>query len=177
MLHFPSRLIKKENVFMTIGIPILNDDSWRLLEDFRSVYHNSAVHVNPIIIRNYKTDLSNNVIGRLKKSRSLSRKMIVTFYGGRRRRYKNIQQLGIALDDPDGRFSPYGYYCDAGQKCFSISSNGDIWRCPAMSGSSSTVKKHFLGGIKDIDSALLSAPEVCAADHCSCNYFTKIRHA
>ncbi len=174
---FPSWLIKKENVFMTIGIPILNDDSWLLLEDFRSVYHNSAVHVNPIIIRNHETNLSENVIRQLKKSGRGARKVIVSFYKGVRRNYKNIQQLGIDLDDSNGRFSPLGYYCDAGQRCFSVSSNGDVWRCPALSVFSSSVRNHFLGDIKDIDSILLSAPAVCGADHCSCNYFTIIRHA
>lgn len=174
---FPSRLIKKENVFMTIGIPILNDDSWLLLEDFRSVYHNSAVHVNPIIIRNYETKLSDKVTNMLRESGGLSRKLIVSFSDGTRRRYKSIQQLGIALDDLDGRFSPNGYYCDAGQRCFSVSSNGDVWRCPVLSDFSSTVKNHFLGDIKNIDSMLLPAPTICGADHCSCNYFTTIRHA
>ena len=174
---FPTRLIKRRNVFLTIGIPVLNDDSWRLLEDFRSVYRDSAVHVNPIIIRNHETNLSESVVERLRKSGGLSRKLIVSFSGGERRRYKNIQQLGIDLEGSDGRFSPLGYYCDAGQKCFSISTNGSVWRCPVLSDLSSPVKGHLLGDIKNIDSALLSAPAVCGADHCSCNYFTTIRNA
>jgi hypothetical protein len=177
MFRSQGLFVKRENVFMTIGVPILNDDSWHLLEDFRSFYHKSAVHANPIIIRDYETSISDNVLARLKSSGGSSKKLVVSFLNGGRKRYKNIQQLGIDLDDTDGRFYPAGYICDAGQRCFSVSSNGSVWRCPVLSDSSLASKGHLLGDINGIDSELLSSPAVCGAGHCSCNYFTIIRHA
>ena len=177
MFRFMRCFVKEKNVFMTVGIPILDDGSWQLLERFKSVFQGSAVHVNPIIIRNYKTSLSNKVENRLKTSGGVSKKLLVSFFKGGRKFYKNIQQLGLALEDSDGRFSPIGYYCDAGQKCFSVSSDGAVCRCPAMSDSSVMIPGQFLGDVKNIETSLLSAPEICDAGHCSCNYFTIIRHA
>ena len=176
LFRLPAFLKNGANVFLTIGVPVLDDASWDLWGKFRSVYHKSAVHVNQIIIREYKTNLSDKVKERLKSAGGSTKKLRVTFSNGESRYFKNMQQLGISLEDAGGRFSPLGFRCDAGERCFSVSSDGAVWRCPVLSDSSISNKWNSLGDIKNIGSSLLSSPAVCGADHCSCNYFTTIWH-
>ncbi len=169
-----NRFFNRTDINIFVGVPILDDESYLLLEELRGFCARYSINVSPIVIRSYTTILSENVKGLLKSKTESSRKMRVSFSDGSGRYFDSIQQLGIFLEDGDGRFSPLGFYCDAGQKSFSVSPDGIVSRCPVLS--ENDIPGHRLGVIKDIDTELLTAPARCMSSHCSCNYFTCISH-
>ncbi|MBR5175511.1 MAG: radical SAM protein [Bacteroidales bacterium] len=164
-------LTSKNNAFLSIGIPMIDDDSWCFYKEMGSSFRRSRVRVNPIVLRNFDTRLSQSVLEDLKGSKACGKMLRVYYSDGSRTGFANIAQLGESLEDSDGKFHPRGFYCDAGQNSFSVSPDGEVWRCPVLSPPGS----FKMGEITDNGFSPLSSPTLCQAGYCSCNYFTNIR--
>ena len=157
--------MRKNPVFFSAGIPILNDTDYEVLMQMRSAAGDTAVSIVPIYIRNYDTHVSDETMKKL--SDHAGKSIRVTDENGREFRYQNIQALGAALGDRDS-FCPQGYICDAGIRSVWIDAFGNTRRCPAIG---STMR---LGSLLDGSFRLLEAPQICTSDHCSCSQFGKI---
>ena len=171
--YFPlKRWPFRKNVLFSIGIPMIDDESWHVYNEMKKAFDKLRVSVNPIMLRDYNTNLSEEVRTRLEPQNADVGSLLVSFIGGIKRRFMNMAQLGYYLNESDRKFHPQGYYCDAGRNCISVSADGQVWRCPVLS----PPESFRMGNIWDEGFSLLSSPAICDADHCSCSYFTKIWH-
>ena len=163
-------VLSDHSISLSAGYPILTNEDYRGFEAFRLSFVGSGIHVFPILIRQYHTDLSNDVIERLIAEEKEKKHLRVTDMRGGVMYYDTIRSLGIDLEGTD-RFDPRGYLCDAGIHSIWINAFGDVYRCPAIG---STMK---LGSILEENIHWLNAPALCQADHCSCSQFGRIEIA
>lgn len=157
-----------KNLFLSVGWPILDDDSYKEYLIFKEKTAKMGFPVNPIIIRDYPVTLSSDVQEALKSKRQ-SDGIRATTITGDMVYLRNIQQLGFMLDDVE-KFCPQGYVCNAGKDSFSISPDGSVMRCPSLY----PPKDFYMGNIADGSFKLLKEACVCYANHCSCNYYKQI---
>ncbi len=156
------------NLFLSVGWPILDDDSYQEYLIFKKKTASFGFPVNPIIMRDYPVTLSSDVQEAL-KSKNQSIGIRVTTVTGDRVYLRNIQQLGFMLDDVE-KFCPNGYICNAGKDSFSISTDGTVMRCPSLH----PLKDFYMGNIAAGTFELQKEACVCHANHCSCNYYKQI---
>ncbi len=157
--------VKHFDVRLSAVIPILNDEDCLTYDRMRNNLGEAGIDVSPLLIRDYKTDVSKQNKERLfgEGPRRIS---VIDKYGNTKL-YANIQAVGAALSDRD-TFCPTGYVCDAGMHNIWIDSLGTVKRCPAIG---STME---LGSVLGNNLKLLDKPGTCASDHCSCNQYSII---
>lgn len=150
---------------VTAGWPMLSDRDYRNLEKIRLDFEGTHLTIAPILIRQYKTDISNEV-----KAEILGEEeggdVQVAFRTGEEKTFRSIRSLGLYLGG-DGRFCPRGFMCDAGVNYVSISPLGHARRCPALFDDAAME----LGDLLDGSYQKLDGPRECPSDHCSCNVF------
>ena len=156
----------REKLQISVGFPILDDESYAEYLDFKEKYLGILAGVDPIVIRGYPVDLSNEVKERLRSSGG--RRVKVAFKDGTIAFYRNIQQVALELDDVE-RFCPDGFVCDAGIDNISIDVDGEVYRCPVIPRDEAM----RLGNIHD-GFQRLREPRLCEANHCSCNVYRHI---
>ena len=163
-----------QNVFISVGWPILDDDSYRDFRQFQKDYGRYARQVFPIIIRNYPVALSDSIRAALKTNGAsgspAGNSLEVKLADGRKMYFSNMPNLGNHISDA-GKFCPYGYLCDAGCNSMSIAPDGRVLRCPTID----APDDFYLGNITDDSFRLLDKSAVCHSGHCSCNSFKTIR--
>ncbi len=148
-----------------VGIPLLADEDFDLLESARASMWEHRISVTPIIMRKYATTISERNLGTvIAQGRNGIR---VTYSDGSIRDFENIQALGASLGGTE-TFCPRGYLCDAGTSSISIGPKGNVERCPVIGGTM------HLGSLLDGTYAGLAELAPCTADHCSCNYYNVI---
>ncbi len=164
---------KWQNVFISVGWPILDDDSYYNYRKFQMEFGPYARQVFPIIIRDYPVILSSGVQNALKgigaSRKKAGNSIRVKFDGGTNMYFSNIQHLGYHLSDVE-KFCPWGYFCDAGRNSFSICPDGTTMRCPALN----PPAEFCLGRLNEGSVRLLQRAAVCHSLHCSCNSFSEI---
>ena len=166
MKHF--KMSEGPSQRISVGYPMLSDSDFESFMKRRKSLASLGVPVSPIIIRNHETDLSEEVTEKLLKEESRLKNIEVLDRRGRKHCFRNIQAVGESLSDADS-FCPKGYMCDAGINNIWISSEGEVFRCPAI-GSDMT-----LGSLLDDTFIKNEEMAVCTSDHCSCNQFGLIR--
>ncbi|MBR3311807.1 MAG: radical SAM protein [Solobacterium sp.] len=155
----------RNTVDLSAGIPILNDEDYAVFTEMRETFKNTGVSINPILIRNYETNVLPETTKKLLDS--ADKRIKVTTGNGQEFMYQNIQALGAALEGTDS-FCPRGYLCDAGIHSIWIDAFGHVNRCPAIG------SRMHLGNILNEGFHLLDSPEICTSDHCSCSQYGKI---
>ena len=98
-------------IFLNAGIPIICDSDYDVFLKMRTAFEGSNVGIAPIIIRNYRTEISDHIARELLENER--KKIRVTDGDGKESCFQNIQALGMALEDRES-FCPAGYLCDAG---------------------------------------------------------------
>ena len=161
---------KTETVSLSTGYPILDDKDYADYLSMEKYFEDTNVKVAPILIRAYKTSVSEKIMKELLSDEMKNRNLKLTRTDGKTLYFRNIQAVGKALDDGK-RFCPKGYICDAGMRNISINATGDVYRCPAIG------NKMIMGNILDSGVSLLEKPEICTSGHCSCNQYTVIEKA
>ena len=165
-LHAKQNDLKSDDrVHFSMGVPMLRDEDYSEMLRIRSILKGYEVNVQPIIIRNYNTQLSDEVLGKIVKTRGSE--LRVTDIHEDVHFYRNIRALGAALEDKDS-FDPRGYLCDAGICNFWVDAFGNVKRCPTIGSTMS------MGNILDGSFLMLEKPDICTCDHCSCTQFGKI---
>lgn len=160
-------VLSDRSMGLSAGYPILTDKDYQAFETSRLSFEGSGIYLSPILIRQYHTDLSEDVAERLIAEEKEKKHLRVTDSKGSITYYDTIRSLGMDLEGTD-RFDPRGCLCDAGMHSIWINAFGDVYRCPAIG---STMK---MGSILEEKFSWLGAPAPCQADHCSCSQFTRI---
>ena len=162
-----ARKRKQDELAFAVVYPVLKDADYAAFLLMRARLGEAGIPVIPLVIRQYKTELSPAVraemLGLLNKTPSLR----VTTKAGETLDFSNIQALGGSLEDRDS-FCPKGYRCDAGVHNIWVNAFGDVYRCPAIG--SDMIMGNLLAGSVD----LLKEPAICTSGHCSCSQFSLI---
>ena len=151
------------------GWPMLSDEDYHGLQDIRLDFEDTGIVIAPILIRQYKTDLSNEVKAELLEDEEKDGNIRVTFRTGEVKTFRSIRSLGLHLDG-DGRFCPRGFICDAGVDYVSISPLGQARRCPALFDDQAMELGSFLDG----SYRKLEEAKECPSDHCCCDVYELI---
>lgn len=158
------RRMAGRHTVLNAGYPVLKDDDYRSCLRMNAKLAKNGIRVTPIIIREYETSLSARTAHKLLQSRAQNKSICVTDKAGHTERYSDMGALGLALEDAE-RFCPRGCFCDAGIRSFWVNAFGDVYRCPTL-GSDMRI-----GSLLEEGPSLLSRPEPCTSDHCSCKQF------
>ncbi len=153
---------------LAAGYPILNDRDYTDCLDLVPEMESIGVRLCPILIRNYRTELSDSTREELIRAGARERGIRVTDLSGDQRFYRNIQALGADLEG-DSMFRPAGYLCDAGVHNLSCDAFGRVTRCQALG------NRMDLGNLLDGTYRRLEVPMPCSSDHCSCNPYRCIK--
>lgn len=159
---------KIEPIHVNINYPLCSDEDYKDYLEFVKKYNNIARKIGFIIIREYKTSISEKLKKKIDKKYYKSDMIRVTTKDNKQYSLSNTNKIGLLLDG-EPHFKPKGYLCDAGMNNISIDNLGIVSRC-------STCKNSTIIGDMKIDTIDLPDKEmICGANRCSCNYYRKIQ--
>lgn len=162
MLHLSKVLKKNDLSEIFVSYPILCDTDYDNFIKMKKCFKNK-ININPIIIREYKTELSKNISDLLISNESKKKNILVKSCSGQELYLRNIQALGLILEDKD-KFYPKGYICDAGVHSIRIDNQGNVKRCASIS-------NEFMCNLECENLKCYTEPQICNSDHCSCNMY------
>ncbi len=154
---------KAEPLYVNINYPLCVDKDYDEYLKFKKKYNNKARTINYLIIRDYNLSISENLKNQLKAKNKKGR-VKVTFKDGSVFYVSHTNKICIKLDG-EKYFNPSGYLCDSGTNNISISTLGDISRCPTCS------KETVIGNIIDEVPDIRSDKFVCKSKKCVCGFF------
>lgn len=159
-----NKIISKiEPVHVNINYPLCVDKDYDEYLKFKEKYNNKARMINYLIIRDYKLSISEDLKNRL-KAKNEKERIKVTFKDGSVFYVSHTSKICVKLDG-EKYFNPNGYLCDSGINNISISTSGDISRCPTCS------KETIIGNIIDEIPDIRSDKFVCKSKKCVCSFF------
>ena len=159
---------KIEPVHVNINYPLCSDEDYKDYLEFVKKYNNIARKIGFIIIREYKTSISEKLKKKIDKKYYQSDMIRVTTKDNKQYSLSNTNKIGILLDG-ELYFNPKGYLCDAGMNNISIDNLGIVSRC------SSCKKTTVIGDMKLDTIELPSEKLICQSYKCICNYYRKIQ--
>ncbi len=155
---------KVERVNVNIGYPIANDDEYREYLKFKHKYKNITNNIHSIIIKRYKTAISDKLKKKIVKDEKQRKNIKVTFNNGEIYYCENNNKISLKLDGEES-FNSKGYLCDIGMNNISINNIGNISRCP------SSKKNTTIGNMVDGNFKLPTEKIICKTENCNCSYY------
>lgn len=164
------KYIKKEkNIHMYVNYPLCTDKDYEEYMIFKEKYKRLVKRIGFIIIKKYKTSISELTKKKLfeneRKIYKNSKKTIkVTFKNDEVYYFNDNNKISLKLDN-EMSFNPNGYLCDAGIYSIFISNLGIVSRC------TSCKEQTIIGNIKE---GIINMPVekmICPANSCGCSYY------
>ena len=155
------------NIRASIGYPLCNDKDYDDYLEFKKRNRIYADSISFIIIKGYKTSISEEIKGKILKN-SNGKCIRVKFNNGKVYYFENTNKIALKLDNEDS-FNPKGYLCDTGIRSISIDNLGNISRC------TSCKKASYIGNILTDGVKLMTDKFICPSNSCGCTYFKSIR--
>lgn len=160
---FNSKLFN--NIYVKVYYPIINDLDYKSYLKINKKYKRYCNKIDYILIRNYKTDISDKLKKKLSKVKIMGKKIRVTFKN--KKIYLNkTTDINLRLKEA---FNPNGYLCDSGIYNISIDNLGNVSRCCSCK-NESMVSNILNEKLKLIDNLF-----ICPSKSCSCDYYKTIK--
>ena len=157
-----------KHTYLSVGYPILSDSDYVDFLDMQRDLNTFGVSAAPIIIRQYHTKVSANILKQITQDENTPKTVEVTDSEGNTYLFRTMGDLGTALEEAEC-FNPTGMFCDAGINSIRIDAFGNVWRCPVIG------SKMIMGNLLDGTFCRIDSPQICTADHCSCTQFSCIQ--
>ena len=155
---------KVERIYVSIGYPVKCDDDYKEFIKFKKKYKNIVSNIHIIVIKRYKTSISDKLKKRIVKELKTEKVIKVTFNNNESVFCENNNQIALYLDNEDS-FNSKGYLCDVGLQNISISNMGLISRCQSCK------EKSVIGNMLDNNFKLPTSKYICPITSCNCNYY------
>lgn len=155
---------KISTISIHVGYPICIDKDYKEYLEFKKKYKKDIRNIHFIIIKNYKTSISNNLKKKITKEKKLDKNIRVTFNDNTKFYCINNNNIALKLENEES-FNSKGYLCDVGIKNISISNTGLVSRCPSCK------EKTVIGNMMDGDFELPTEKIVCPSIRCNCSYY------
>lgn len=157
---------KIEKINVTIGYPISNDSDYIDYLKFKKKYQKFIPNIHFIVIKGYKTIISDKLKKKILKEEKQEKNIKVTFDNGEVFYCSNNNKISLKLDEEN--FKSHNYLCDIGMNNISISNIGNVSRC------SSCKEKTIIGNMLDNNFELPKDKIKCPAYRCNCTYYKVI---
>ena len=162
-----NKLKKQSSIIVSIGYPIVDDNDCKDFFKFKRKYFMICDSISSIIIRDYKTNISEkNKQKLIKQNKNVIK---VTLKNNEVHYFHNTSKISLAIDDMD-HFNPKGFLCDAGMYNISISNLGVVSRCQTCP------LKTKICDILDDNIKLLDKKFKCPTTTCNCTLYRVIEN-
>lgn len=158
------RIFHKKGLICTISYPLKSDEDYEQYLQFMQRHENYAGRFRYVIIRNYKTSISNSVKEKLRNIETM-KNIKVTLKDGRTEYFTENQHIGLILDE-ELYFQPKGLLCDVGMKNLNIDPQGNMSYC------ASAAEETMFGNICSDTPVFLNGKMRCQARWCGCGYYS-----
>lgn len=158
------KIFTSYNVKVGVCYPLFTEDDYALFLNFKEKYSKYANFIKYIVIRNYKTVISEEFKEKLCLINNENKNIIVTLKDGSTQYFSGTPRISLAVKKTR-HFNPYGMLCDSGVHNLSIGNLGDISRCPSCK------EKTRVGNILKNEIDLLTDKFLCPSHSCNCNYY------
>ena len=148
----------------SIGYPICNDNDYEEYIKFKKKYKNISQDIHLIVIKDYKTMISDKLKEKIVKEEKQEKNIKVTFNNNEVFYCENNNKIALKLDKEES-FKSCGYLCDVGMNNISISNLGIVSRCPSCK------EKTIIGNMVEGNVDLPKDKIICPSLHCNCSYY------
>lgn len=153
----------KQGLSCSIAYPLCSDEEYEQYRQFIQRHTKYEDRIKYIIIRNYKTSISESTKKKLHRTEKPNIK--VTFKNGRTESVSENQNIGLLLDG-ELYFQPKGFLCDIKRKNLNIDELGNMSYC------ASAIDETMFGNIC-FDPPVFSEEKIrCQARWCGCGYYS-----
>lgn len=163
------KLQNKVPISASIGFPLCTDQDYYDYLTFKERNYIFCSSINPIIIRDYKTSISQSIKDKLREESDEKNERIikVTWKDGTIKFFPAFYDLSL-LTNEEQYFQPRDFLCDVGSRSITIDPIGNMSRCVSASGET------FFGNICTENPEFISGMIRCKAKRCACHYFSLI---
>lgn len=155
---------KISKIYVTVGYPICCDNDYKDYLEFKKKYSHIIPNINFIIIKGYKTSISDALKEKIVRKEKLEKNIKVTFNDSKVFYCTNNNQISLKLTNEE-TFNSQGYLCDIGMHNISIGNTGLISRCPSCK------EKTTIGSMLEGDFKLPKEKMSCPIEYCNCSYY------
>lgn len=155
---------KMQNVHVGVGYPLCNDNDYYEYLKFKKRNKKYIREIYFIVIKGYKTSISDKLKKKILKDNKQDKNIKVTFKNGETYYCSNNNKISLKLDGEE-RFNSRGYLCDIGINSISISNVGIVSRCTSCK--SETIIGNMINGNVNIPKEKF----LCPSNSCNCSYY------
>ena len=155
---------KIRKIYVSIGYPLCCDKDYEEYLKFKNKYKNVTKNIHFIIIKGYKTSISEKLKKRIVKEEKQDKNIKVTFNNGEVFYCANSNKISLKLDNEQS-FNSRGYLCDVGINNITINNVGDVSRC------TSAKEATIIGSLLENNYILPTQKLVCPSNRCNCSYY------
>ena len=155
---------KIRKIYVSIGYPICSDKDYEEYVIFKNKYKNITKNIHFIIIKGYKTSISEKLKNRIIKEEKQEKNIKVTFKNNEVFYCQNSNKISLKLENEQS-FNSKGYICDVGMHNITINNTGDISRCVSCK------EATLIGNMLDGKFELPTTKIVCPSNKCNCSYY------
>ncbi len=161
------KLFHEQAPYCSIAYPLCSDEDYDQYEQFIQSHTRYADRIKYIIIRNYKTSISESIKEKLRGTEKPNIKVI--FKNGVTEFVSENQNIGLILDG-ELYFQPKGFLCDISRKNLNIDEQGNMSYCASSTGET------MFGNICSDPPVFLEEKTRCQARWCGCAYYSIIEN-
>lgn len=158
---------KIRKMYVSIGYPLCEDSDYDQYLKFKNKLKKVTKNIHFIIIKGYKTSISEKLKKRIVKEEKQDKNIKVTFNNNEVFYCQNNNKISLKLENEQS-FNSKGYICDVGLNNITISNKGDIARCVSCKEATK------IGNILNWDFELPTDKIICPINKCNCSYFKVI---
>lgn len=168
---FLIKYLHRNSISFVIAYPLFSDQDYGEYQRFRERNPQYAQKMQPLIIRDYKTSVSQEIKDKLKKEEEEKQKQAikVTWKDGRVKYFSKVVDLCL-LTDEEPFFRPKGFLCDAGCQSLTVDPLGNMSRCVEA------VAETKYGNLCEESPRYMKEMFRCPAERCTCNYYSRIEN-
>ncbi len=149
-----------------VNYPLCTDEDYLKYLEFKNKYKKQVKDINFIIIKKYKTEISQELKQKIVEESNIKKKnnIKVTFNNNEIYYFVNNNKISLKLEDEE-IFNSNGYLCDAGIHNITISNLGVVSRCVSCE------KKTIIGDIRENIIDLPTEKLICPSNQCNCSSY------